>query len=193
MKKIKILTALTIFIALALPTYAAPPIKDVNIANTTDVNVINTDPIPVSGDVNVLTVPPITVDTPVRTPFQKTLATTSWDTNSVNLILDVPWGQRLVIEYISAFASMSPNEELSSFAISTIVNGISATHQFSIPETAPGFTGSHTYVGGQSVRLYADEGALIRFTKVGSITAIGSASITVSGYLIPFEGPTLAP
>lgn len=168
------------FVVYTAPAFAAEG-KDVNVVNTPNVNVV--------------TMPNVVVDAPMRIPFQKTLNTTDWGTQSVNLILDAPLGQRLVIEHISAFASMGPNEELSSFAVSTVVNMVSATHIFSLSETAPGFTGSNTYAGGQIVRIYADEGALITFTKVpvGGGSSFGSASVTVSGYLIPMTSPTLGP
>ena len=163
---------------------------DVNVAISPDVNVANTP------DVNVLSMPEITIGTDVRSPYQITVFEPNWTTNSVNIIVEVPSGNRMVIEHISASAFMHPQVELSSFTISPIVNSLSATHVFALPETAPGFTGSNTYGGGQSVRLYADQSFVARFTKVsvgGPLNLGSSASITVSGYLIPFTSPSLAP
>lgn len=183
-------TLVLVFSAGLLSTPAlAQNSKDVNVVNTPTVNVLNTP------GVNVLSMPLVTIDTPVRTPYQITVSTQDWTSNSVNMIVEVPAGNRLVIEHISAFAFMHPEVELSSLAIFPIVNNQSATHFFTLPETAPGFTGSNTYAGGQSVRLYADQSFLARFTKVsvgGSLT-LGSASLTVSGYLIPYNSASLAP
>jgi hypothetical protein len=162
---------------------------DVNVANSPDVNVANTP------DVNVLSMPEITIGTDVRIPYQITVDQPTWTTNSVNIIVEVPSGNRMVIEHISASAFMHPEVELSTFTISPTVNNLSATHIFALPETAPGFTGSNTYGGGQSVRLYTDQSFVARFTKVsvGGPLTLGSARITVSGYLIPFTSPSLAP
>jgi hypothetical protein len=162
---------------------------DVNVATMPDVNVANT------LDVNVLSMPEITIATDVRSPYQITVIQPTWTTNSVNIIVDVPSGNRMVIEHISATAFMHPQVELSNFTIHPIVNNLGATHVFALPETAPGFTGSNTYSGGQSVRLYTDQSFLARFSKVsvGGALDLGSASITVSGYLIPFTSPSLAP
>jgi hypothetical protein len=163
--------------------------KEVIVVNTPDVNVANT------LDVNVLSMPEITIATDVRSPYQISVHQPIWESNSVNIIVDVPSGNRMVIEHISASAFMHPQVELSSFTISPIVNNLPATHIFSLPETAPGFTGSNTYSGGQSVRLYTDQSFLARFTKVsvGGALDLGTAVITVSGYLIPFTSPSLAP
>ena len=181
------------------------PAQDVNVINTPNVNVATMPDVNVATmpdvnvatmpDVNVLSMPEITIATDVRSPYQISVSETNWTTNSVNIIVDVPSGNRMVIEHISASAFMHPQVELSSFTIHPIVNNFSATHIFSLPETAPGFTGSNTYSGGQSVRLYTDQSFPARFTKlsVGGALDLGSASITVSGYLIPFTSPSLAP
>ena len=154
-----------------------------------DVNVINTP------DVNVLSLPEITIATDVRSPYQITAVQETWTTNRVNIFVEVPSGNRMVIEHISASAFMHPQVELSSYGFSTIVNNLSASHVFTLPETAPGFTGSNTYSGGQSVRLYTDQSFFASFTKVsvGGSLDLGHAVITVSGYLIPFTSPSLAP
>ena len=154
-----------------------------------DVNVVN------APSVNVLSMPPVSVDTHIRAPYQITVSTSDWTSNAVNLIVDIPSGNRMVIEHVSASAFMHPQVELSSLALFTIVNSRSATHVFTLPETAPGFTGSNTYSGGQSVRLYADQSLLARFTKVsvGGSLELGTASITISGYLIPYTSSSLAP
>lgn len=156
--------------------------------NPKDVNVVNTP------TVNVASLPPVSIGTHVRTPYQVSMST-DWTTASVNMIVEVPAGNRMVIEHISAFAFMHSQVELSSFAIFPIVNNQSATHVFSLPEVAPGFSGSRTYAGGQQVRLYADQSFLVSFTKVsvGGSMEMGTASISVSGYLIPYTAASLAP
>ena len=80
-------------------------------------------------------------------------------------------------------------------AIFPNANGTSAAHVIPMSETAPGLSGSNTYSGGQSLRLYTDQSFLARFTKVsvGGSLDLGTASIAVSGYLIPFTSPSLAP
>lgn len=165
------------------------PTQDVNVINTPGVNIANTP------DVNVVSIPDVTISSDARMPYQVTVSQSNWTENSTNIIVEVPPGNRMVIEHISASAFMHPEVELSSYAISLSVNGFSATHTFTLPETAPGFTGSNTYNGGQSVRLYADQSFLARFTKVsvGGPLDLGSASITVSGYLIPITSSSLAP
>jgi hypothetical protein len=168
---------------------AGRPTQDVNVINAPDVNVANTP------DVNVVSMPEITVSSDVRLPYQVTVSQLNWTSNSTNLIVEVPPGNRMVIEHISASAFMHPEVELISYAIFPIVNGFSATHIFTLPETAPGFTGSNTYNGGQSVRLYSDQSFLASFTKVsaGGDLNLGNASISVSGYLIPITSSSLAP
>ena len=172
-----------------MPDVNVATMPDVNVATMPDVNVANT------LDVNVLSLPEITIATDVRSPYQITVIQETWTTNSVNITVEVPSGNRMVIEHISATAFMHPQVELVSFTISPVVNSFIATHVFSLPETSPGFTGSNTYSGGQSVRLYTDQSFLARFTKVsvGGSLDLGTAVITVSGYLIPFTSPSLAP
>jgi len=171
------------------PNNGVRPAQDVNVINTTGVNVEN------APDVNVLSMPAITISTDVRTPYQTGASTEDWTSNSVNIPISVPSGNRMVIEHISAGAFMHPQVELASFVITTAVNGFATTHDFALPEVAPGFTGSNTYSGGQSVRLYADEFITARFSKVsvGGSLDLGRAHVAVSGYLIPFVSQSLAP
>lgn len=165
------LVTLTSYLIIS-PAIAAPP-KDVNVVNTPLVNV-NTD---------------------VRTPFHTDAIATDWTTNSVNIIVDIPTGNRFVIEHISASAFMHPQVELTDVAIYPHANGTSTAHVFALPEVAPGFTGSNTYSGSHSVRIYTDQSFLVRFTKVsvGGSLELGTASIAVSGYLIPYTSSSLAP
>lgn len=158
-------------------------------------------PVEVTGavDVNSTDAQPVIVrdvsaDSP-RIPYQETV-TVPWTTAAVTLLFsDVPPGMRLVVEHISASLFMAPSRELGSFGVTTQVEGVSATHTIAIPESAPAFAGSTTYSGGQSLRLYSDQRLSVRVAKVPSSTvlAASSASVTVSGYFVPNDSPTLAP
>jgi len=191
----------TCFIALAIYSFISPaiaaPEKDVNVVNTPDVVVANTPDVNVVNmpDVNVASLPSVSIDTDIRTPYHTSANITEWTAQSVNAIVEIPAGHRFVIEHISASAFMHPQVELSSVAIYPHAGGTSTTHVFTLTETAPGFTGSNTYAGSHSVRIVTDQSFLARFTKVsvGGSLDLGTASIAVSGYLLPLTSPSLSP
>lgn len=181
------------------PGNGARPPQDVNVLNEVAVAVSNTPGVTIANapDVHVASLPPLTLNTDIRLPYQKTVST-DWNTAAVNVIVDVPSGNRFVIEHISVSASMHPQVEFISMGIFPTVNGLPATHFFTLEETAAGFTGSNTYSGSHSVRLYADESFLSRFMKVNvggpaGAMEMGTVSLSVSGYLIPYTSPDLTP
>jgi hypothetical protein len=173
------------------PANGARPPQDVNVINEAAVAVTN------APTVHVASLPPLTIDMDSRLPYQKSL-TADWTTSAVNLIVDVPPGHRFVIEHLSASVFMHSQVEFASMFIATDVNGSSGAHYFNLTETATGFEGSNTYVGSFPVRIYADQSFLARFFKVnaggqGNAIEMGTASISVSGYLIPYTSPDLSP
>lgn len=221
---VRFLVAVISFIAVLFSVPVTAADKDVNVTNPVlnvqgNVTVGNTvpvqasSPLPIQGSVAVTSLPaiggavevtnassnPVPVEmvsaVDARTPYQETI-TQLWDTPAINIIFnDVPFGQRLVIEHISASLFLDPDQELGSLSITLATAGVSATHQIAIPESGPAFTGSTTYSGGQALRLYSDQAPFVRVTKLPSTPSIvaASATVTISGYLIPLTSPSLAP
>src|SRR5207244_995932 len=85
---------------------AAPSPSNVNVVNTPNVNVVNTtaSPVPIRD-----------VDNPARQPFHAEAVGEFADGASITggiLIPTVPAGKRLVIEHLSAFAHMLPDQRM---------------------------------------------------------------------------------
>ena len=96
----------TCFIALAIYSFISPaiaaPEKDVNVVNTPDVVVANTPDVNVVNmpDVNVASLPSVSIDTDIRTPYHTSANITEWTTQSVNAIVEIPAGHRLVAQVV---------------------------------------------------------------------------------------------
>ena len=133
--------------------------------------------------------------TDIRRPYHTSVSIADWTDQATTGVIDVPAGNRFVIEHISATAFMGPQAEFRHVTIYPHAGGSSTSHVFPLQETSPSFTGSNTYAGSYSVRIYTDQSFSVRVRKVsvGGSLELGKASITVSGYLIPLTSPSLGP
>lgn len=103
----------------------------------------------------------------------------------------------LIIENISA-AIECPNEQgITRVQVKTTVNTKEVTHFIFIPYTANFEDNLNVYCGGQRVRVYADPNTdvIISVWKNSSVCPFppGSSDVTISGYLVPSESPSLEP
>ncbi|HZD17640.1 MAG TPA: hypothetical protein VE669_05815, partial [Actinomycetota bacterium] len=87
---------------------------------------------------------------------------------------DVPPGQRLVIEYVSARIETPSDRQLT---LSTTAGGVSAQHW--VPLSDPYVTISNA---AQAVRLYADPETQVE------VCSTGLGQVTLSGHLVPITG-----
>jgi hypothetical protein len=126
------------------------------------------------------------VDHPARRPFQaKVRIELPAGQCCENGFVDVPAGQRLVIEYASALG-LAPAGQTFNFEVGTLLNGHPSFDQnHLLPVLQQQHEGgSSTATAGQVVRIYSDGGparVMLRASRSGSGAAV--AFMTVSGHL----------
>jgi hypothetical protein len=104
---------------------------------------------------------------------------------SASGIIAVPTGQRLVIEYASAFITVPTGQNLHQLDISTEIRGARVQHNLTRNSNGTSFSGSDVFTAGQQLRLYADGDTAIVFNVArNAATGNGSLTVTVSGYLV---------
>ena len=207
------------WLLLAATAYA-DTVKDVNVVNTVQAEILNTQDVSVIGtvpvtldqlvdvnvtsptDVNVLGIPGVTIENlnpiPVATTtlfpreaigFNESYSFFPGGKKTQSSILyTVPSGKRLVIETASAQVSVPDGEE----PVYVSIGGLS------LPTIRQGSDGTSTYFSGlEQFRKYIPEdsnvSALVIISGLGSSGISGFASLSVSGYLLPMESPTLSP
>jgi hypothetical protein len=156
----------------------------VTIKGTPNVNVVNTP----------LQVEVANGDGFEREPFQFTSNLTNQSGNISYASYRVPSDKRLVIETVSMTAAIPIGHEIWAYTIETRL-----THELEVNHYIPVFRQAKTtsisyYSACQDVRLYADPGTTVflRIHLTGSAYSFLFAP-TISGYLIPYECPNLAP
>ena len=117
-------------------------------------------------------------------PFQKTVFVSSLNTPTA--VFTVPHKKRLVIEFFSAEAFVSPGETVSRFFISTQnpslpPGNVDFTHYVGPSSHGPSF-GQEVFLASQSLRMYVKAGDELVVSATGDGT--GGAFMSVSGYLI---------
>jgi len=140
------------------------------------------------GDVKVVNTPSQPV--PVREvgpaqPFQTSGGGTfSNGVDSLSLVLvTVPPGKRLVIEYATVGGSTNPGIKLGA-VIATTVGGTTVYHQLVVTDQGSIYDPVN-YAGSQLMRVYADPGTDVRgFLFRTPETLGGGAAITISGYFV---------
>jgi len=161
------------------------PIKvDMTIIGTPDVNVVNT---PLQVEVT-------NRGTFEREPFQFTDNLTNQSGNLSHTSYRVPSDKRLVIETVSMMATIPIGHEILTYTIETrLISEPGANHYIPVFKQAVTTTASY-YSACQAVRIYADPRTTVflRLHLTGSAYSFLFAP-TISGYLIPYESPNLAP
>lgn len=127
------------------------------------------------------------VDQPARNPHQDGFgfATANSITTEVDLST-VPNGKQLVIEYISATASV-PAGQSGFFFIQTKAGGVTANHTVPVVQSFAdaAFPGSSLLVSAQPFRIYADPGTTPSVSFRRSSNAGGAfCSAFISGYFV---------
>jgi hypothetical protein len=117
-------------------------------------------------------------------PFQKTVFVTSLNTPTA--VFTVPRKKRLVIEFFSAEAFVSPGETVNRFFISTQnpalpPGNVDFTHFVGPSSHGPSF-GQEVFLASQSLRMYVKAGDELVLSATGDGT--GGAFLSVSGYLL---------
>jgi hypothetical protein len=145
---------------------------------------------------------PVISAEPTRQPSQIQLPGTPFKNAIVTQSFNVPSDKRMVIELITVQGSCTTTIQVQNFWVSTgVTNPLDSNqvvHRLKLPETFHPL-GDPSFVFFQSdypLRLYADPGSkVVFFMSVGSTDPIGSSSVemSVSGYLVPLDSPTLAP
>jgi hypothetical protein len=141
-----------------------------------------------------------------RIPFQCTV-NKQWEDNKLQTEANfmVPKDSRLVIENISARIECPIDQEIIYITIGArVFNKATGQpevvgHSIYVPKTGSTKDGVATYSGGQQVRIYADPGTTVDIvvtknsmhcpTLPPSIVTI----VSISGYLLPPDSPSLAP
>lgn len=125
-------------------------------------------------------------DNPARQPVQA-----SGDCTVINgascstVLLGVPAGKRLVIEYVSMTVMLGVAGAMAKFSLNT-VNGDFGVHRFpwSQPTVAPALGGSRTATVSQQVRIYADPGTAVSALGEVSINTTGEIVFEISGHFV---------
>jgi hypothetical protein len=120
------------------------------------------------------------------TPFHQTVTSTIPNGSvSGSGIIAVPSGQRLVIEYASAFINVPVGQNIHQLDITTEIRGVRVPHYLTRNSNGTSFGGSDVFTAGQQLRLYADGDTAVIFDVArNTATGSGSLTVTVSGYLV---------
>ena len=120
------------------------------------------------------------------TPFHQTVTSTIPNGSvSGSGIIAVPSGQRLVIEYASAFINVPTGQNIHQLDISTEIRGVRVQHYLTRNSNGSSFGGSDVFTAGQQLRLYADGDTAVIFDVArNAASGSGSLAVTVSGYLV---------
>ena len=220
MKKLFVIALVIFLLGLSMNAYAGAT-KDVNVVNTPDVNVVNqptvnsaqsglwgvnitndtSNPIPVDGVVEIVNPDPIPVitDNFPREPFFKSGSVSISDGSYGDLSViflgdDIPAGNILVVESFSWKSLMRGTDIVTEMTIQILPEF--GTSRFLYPHITQfrsdgQFNRSQNY---QLMRLYLQSGTALRVraNRNGNVGDAG-VSVTVTGYLIPDDSPSLAP
>jgi hypothetical protein len=125
----------------------------------------------------------VDADSPALQPFQQDAVLTLPDgfSGSCPILATVPAGKRLVIEYVTARATVPGGQKLRMFQLKIFQNGDSAYHHLAANETGI----FNEWIAAQQVRLYADPSTpvdlcIYRSGWAGNL----QVSASVSGYLV---------
>ncbi len=120
------------------------------------------------------------------TPFHQTVTSTIPNGSvSGSGIIAVPSGQRLVIEYASAFITVPAGQNIHQLDITTEIRGVRVPHYLTRNSNGTSFSGSEVFTAGQPLRLYADGDTAVIFNVARNIAnGSGSLTVSVSGYLM---------
>ena len=94
-------------------------------------------------------------------PFQKTLIFNTSDIGSTSYRFTVPADRRLVIEYVSGYASNAGGCSLIEEILDTRVSSEAAQHHFVLTKSATSPDGVPLYVFSQDTTIYADPGTTV--------------------------------
>jgi hypothetical protein len=91
----------------------------------------------------------------------------------------VPAGKRLVIEYVDARFRTGAS------ATPSVLLQAGGDYSVALEEQGPDYFGGPLYVGGQTVKLYADAGSLVHAeVSRGPLGFGGTATVGIVGYLV---------
>ena len=220
MKRLTISGVLACVVLLFVPTAgiggpAGPPGGlDVNVVNTPlqitgdvsgDINISNTDPIPVdvrnsepiAVDIGNVDPIPVVTESTKRIPFQyfiKTILDGANNTGIWGTIL-VPSDKLLVIETASFKATLSdfdrpPEAEI---LIQKVIGSPDAIYTLETPPS-PGVNGVNQYFSNcVQVRIYAKLDMNVNISLFAGPDAVGYAHFSLSGYYLPADSTVLSP
>ena len=151
---------------------------EVGIRGTPSIIVNNTENNPI----------PVTITTPVRTPFAFCLS--SWVSVCNNQNYTVPNDKILVIETIST-DFRTPKDKAAWWLLNFFIDGKSFQHLFSFPLVYKG-SDYDQYVGSHQTRIYAEAGSTMQVSS-SSYAGMTIFDLTLSGYLVPVDSGSLAP
>ncbi|NIQ16316.1 MAG: hypothetical protein GTO02_18575 [Candidatus Dadabacteria bacterium] len=196
-------------ISLAQPPSSVPPVntgkptQDVNVTNTetnpVPVTVENADPIStiIENDVSD-PVPTFDVDRQRIDPFQEIInfVIPAGSQSGEEVIVTVPEGKRLVIEYVSATITLPNPSVLRSVGVRIPDSfGNTTIHKMPFPQgVLDEFNDETSYSFGAPTKFYAAPGRSVSITanrprlSNGAIGGEGTVIATISGFLVPCGG-----
>jgi hypothetical protein len=181
----KIIPSLLMLACLMLSSsaHAGPSAQtsNVNVVNTPSVNVVNTPAAPVFVR---------DVDNPAKQPFETTglLAFSDGQYDIELTVTTVPAGKRLIIEYVSLYATLFTGQSLVFATLHSTGNNGNAYHR--LPITGPTNDGGYDeFMVSQAIRMYADPGTPVTL-RVRRSTSSGyslDGDYAISGYFIDVQ------
>src|SRR5262245_51457912 len=160
---------------------AAQSPSNVNVVNTPNVSVVNTESAPALVR---------DVDNGVSQPFTVTRTSLVWGDGIFDAPLDmatVPAGKRLVVEQVSVIALTNPGSDQKVFAWIETTNGATLSKYYLTGNDVGTFPNgiSQEFIASSLMRSYADAGTTVRVvTRRNSSNGPGRVDVTLSGYLI---------
>ena len=142
----------------------------------------------------------VAVDTmrAARTPFAYKYEDSTF-TFGVDFSIPVPEGRRLVIEHISGLLVNQDPDFLEEVEILTTTNDQELKEFPTLHETPASGDGVYGYAFSEELRLYADAGTNVKYDAnygsqvVDSSPGLVTTVVSISGYTVPMDEPSLAP
>ena len=152
------------------------------ITGTPNVNIVNTSPIPVSGNTSITGTPTVTVvnnQNSVR--FTGTCNINNYQNCITSPLMFVPDKKRLVIEYFSCSADLDVGQRLTC-AVGAL-SDLDSIMQY-LPTSPPASDFPGTTAAGQQIRMYAGSGwKVVAYVFSEYATGVRAVQFHFSGYL----------
>lgn len=152
-------------------------------ANSVTISNTTANPVPVNVQNQVGTK---SADNPDFQPFDTSHSNSTGNSDQLTFSFDVPAGKRLVIEFVTAYASVPPGQNIWFLTVQTTTPDGATAHYIPVVAQGADVGGNSRFSAAQQTKMFAEAGtdhvgvAIARNSSTGSM----SAGCSISGHLI---------